>query len=117
MRPVNLIKNIVRGVPIKFTGATIAHPSGPLSSHKICTSVYFLVQRCSNNTCNQCCILHNINHHQNSTVTCIAKNFIHNSFTKYLQYMTIMIVLTIVICHDSRIVMSHEVTIAHLYCQ
>ena len=62
--------------------------------------------------------LHNINYHQNSTVTCIAKIFIHNSLlvcTKSLQYMIIVMVLTIVICHDSRIVMSQNVTIAHLY--
>ena len=62
--------------------------------------------------------LHNINYHQNSTVTCIVKNFIHNSLlvcTKYLQNMIIVIVLTIVICHESRIVMSQNVTIAHLY--
>ena len=29
--------------------------------------------------------------------------------------MTIIIVLTIVVCHDSRIVMSQNITIAHLY--
>ena len=33
----------------------------------------------------------------------------------YLHYMTIMIALTIVICHDSRIMMSQNLTIAHLY--
>ena len=50
--------------------------------------------------------LRDISYH---ALTCIAKNFIHNSLlvcTKSLQYMTIVIVLTIVICHDSRIVMS-----------
>ena len=55
----------------------------------------------------------------NSTVTCIAKIFMHNSLpvcTKSLQYMTIVMVLTIMICHDSRIVMSQNVTIAHLHC-
>ena len=59
-----------------------------------------------------------LNFHQNSAVTCIAKNVIHNSLfvcNKCLQCMTIVIVLTIVICHDSRIVMSQNVTIAHLY--
>ena len=44
--------------------------------------------------------------------------FIHNSLlvcTKYLQYMTIVIVLTLMICHDSSSVMSQNVTIAHFY--
>ena len=58
-----------------------------------------------------------LDYHWNSAVTCIAKYFIHNSLlvcTKSLQCMTIVIVLTIVIYHDSRIVMSQNVTITHL---
>ena len=59
--------------------------------------------------------LHNINYHQNSTVTYIAKIFSLLVCIKSLQYMTIVMVLTIVIYdHDSRIVMSQNVTIAHL---
>ena len=62
--------------------------------------------------------LHDISYHRNSAVTCIAKNFIHNSLlvcTKSLKCMTIVIVLTIAMYHYSRIVMFENLTIAHPY--
>ena len=58
-------------------------------------------------------MLHNVNNHQNNTLTCIAR--IYQSLlasTKCQHYKTIVIVLTIVIYQNSSIVMLENLTIA-----